>query len=239
MRERQISEETRIKLGSGRIGKPPWNKGKKGVQVPWNKGIPQSEAAKEKNRLAHIGKTSHNYGKPAWNKGLKNTYRHTEEWKRKSSLRQMGEGNHRYGKPAHNRGKRVSKTTLKKMKANRANQVFPYKDTSIEIVIQNELNKLGIDFEKHKTFRIKNGYHQVDIFVPLKNLVIEINGCFWHGCQTCYPNMIDYKLPQFDNIIRDDNVRNSLSEKGNFIELWEHNIIDNLNGWVDLIKSIM
>jgi hypothetical protein len=31
------------KLGNSRRGKPPWNKVRKGVQVPWNKGIPQSD----------------------------------------------------------------------------------------------------------------------------------------------------------------------------------------------------
>ena len=79
MIKRIISDETRRKLGNGRRGKPPWNKGKKGLQVAWNKGIPQSEEAKQKNRLAHSGKNSSNYDKPAWNSGLKNTYRHTEE----------------------------------------------------------------------------------------------------------------------------------------------------------------
>jgi len=33
----------------------PWNKDKKGLQSGWNKGIPQSESAKEKNRIAHLG----------------------------------------------------------------------------------------------------------------------------------------------------------------------------------------
>ena len=41
----------------------PWNKGKKGLQVAWNKGTPGSEESKEKNRLAHLGKTP-------WNKGI-------------------------------------------------------------------------------------------------------------------------------------------------------------------------
>lgn len=32
-------------------------------QVPWNKGIPSSEKSKEKNRVAHLGKSSPNKGK--------------------------------------------------------------------------------------------------------------------------------------------------------------------------------
>ena len=100
MIERIISDETRKKLGNGRRGKPSWNKGKKGLQVAWNKGIPTSEIAKQKNRLAHSGKNNSNYGKPAWNSGLKNTYRHTDECEQQLSLRQMGEKNNRYGKPS-------------------------------------------------------------------------------------------------------------------------------------------
>lgn len=41
----------------------PWNKGKKGVQVAWNKGLNWSDESKEKMRLGHLGK-------PGWNKGL-------------------------------------------------------------------------------------------------------------------------------------------------------------------------
>jgi len=33
------------------------------MRIPWNKGIPQSKEAKEKNRIAHIGKTPWNKGK--------------------------------------------------------------------------------------------------------------------------------------------------------------------------------
>lgn len=46
-------------------------------QASWNKGIPQSEKAKEKNRKAHLGKKHSEEtkeklrGKPPWNKGKK------------------------------------------------------------------------------------------------------------------------------------------------------------------------
>jgi len=38
MKNRIISEETKIKMSESKKGSIPWNKGKKGVQVPWNKG---------------------------------------------------------------------------------------------------------------------------------------------------------------------------------------------------------
>ena len=36
---RTYSEATRKKISLGRMGIEPWNKGKKGLQVAWNKGI--------------------------------------------------------------------------------------------------------------------------------------------------------------------------------------------------------
>ncbi len=34
----------------------PWNKGKTGLQVAWNKGIPMSEETKKKDSISHLGK---------------------------------------------------------------------------------------------------------------------------------------------------------------------------------------
>jgi hypothetical protein len=59
--------QVRKKHGAHRIGKSPWNKGKKGLYAAWNKGIPQSDSAKEKNRKSnleiHKGEKSPRWGK--------------------------------------------------------------------------------------------------------------------------------------------------------------------------------
>jgi hypothetical protein len=62
-------------------------------------------------------------------------------------------------KTVYYEGQKASEITLEKIKNNRANQIFPYKDASIEPIIQNELTTLGIQFEKHKPFRIRDFYH--------------------------------------------------------------------------------
>lgn len=49
---------------NSKVGSIPWNKGKKGLQVAWNKGIPCSEETKHK-----ISETLK--GNIPWNKGLK------------------------------------------------------------------------------------------------------------------------------------------------------------------------
>jgi len=60
--------------------KPVWNKGKKGLQTAWNKGIPHSEETKQKLRKSHTGKKLSNLtiqkmkGRIPWNKGKTNVY---------------------------------------------------------------------------------------------------------------------------------------------------------------------
>jgi hypothetical protein len=39
---RTLSEEARVKISNSRKGKPTWNKGLKGAQIPWNLGISAS-----------------------------------------------------------------------------------------------------------------------------------------------------------------------------------------------------
>ncbi len=51
-----VSAETCEKIRQSKIGCTPWNKGKSGLQVAWNKGIPASEKRKEKQRHAMTGR---------------------------------------------------------------------------------------------------------------------------------------------------------------------------------------
>ena len=77
-------------------------------------------------------------------------------------------------------GKEKSKELKKNLKEKRAKQIFPIKDTSIEVKIQNFLKKLGIEFFTHQYMsQIKHAY-QCDILIPSMNLVIECDGDYWH-----------------------------------------------------------
>lgn len=109
------------------------------------------------------------------------------------------------------RGKRVSEDFKKRMKESRAKQVFPKKDSSIEVKIQNFLKQLNIEFFTHQYIReVEHGY-QCDIFVPSLNLVIECDGDYWHK----YPTGRDI-----------DHIRTKeLIEKGfKVLRLWESEI---------------
>lgn len=74
----------------------PWNKGKKGLQVAWNKGKSHSPETKEKIRQSLKGRKSWNKGKTglqvAWNKGL--------------HVRLNPEGEFKKGQTAWNKGKK-------------------------------------------------------------------------------------------------------------------------------------
>ncbi len=57
------TDKSKNKQSISHYGKIPWNKGKKGVCVAWNRGVPQSEDLKRKNSESHKGKIPWNKGK--------------------------------------------------------------------------------------------------------------------------------------------------------------------------------
>jgi very-short-patch-repair endonuclease len=99
-----------------------------------------------------------------------------------------------------------------KLRNHRATQIFPLKDSSIEIKIQNYLKQLNIDFFTHQYMNITHGY-QCDIFIPSLNLVVECDGIYWHH----YPTGRDI-----------DHIRTKeLLDKGfKVLRLWEFEIRD-------------
>jgi G:T-mismatch repair DNA endonuclease (very short patch repair protein) len=58
-------------------------------------------------------------------------------------------------------------------------QLRPLKDTSIELFIQNILDKHNITYIKND--RTILGIKELDIYIPSKNIAIECNGLYWHS----------------------------------------------------------
>lgn len=112
-----------------------------------------------------------------------------------------------------NKGKSnvFTEETLNKIREARAKQIFPIKDTKIELKIQSYLEQLGVDYFTHRYMdEIKHAY-QCDIWIPCLNMVIECDGDYWHK----YPvgNEIDHIRTQ------------ELISKGfKVLRLWEHEI---------------
>ena len=123
-----------------------------------------------------------------WNKNKKGIYS-------KETIRKMSEGKLGDKNPVKREDvrKKISKTKIRLYKEGkierinsgsitkerRAKQVFPLKDSSIEVKIQNFLKQLGIEFFTHQYIKIEHGY-QCDILIPSMNLVIECDGDYWH-----------------------------------------------------------
>jgi very-short-patch-repair endonuclease len=108
-------------------------------------------------------------------------------------------------------GHEVSNSTREAVKESRAKQIFPKKDSLIEIKIQNLLKQLKINFITHQYMNMIEHKYQCDIFIPSRNMIIECDGQYWHK----YPigNEID--------IIRNRELR----EKGfRVLRLWEPEI---------------
>ncbi len=243
------SEETKRKISLTRRGIVPWNKG---IEMWKNKKHPHQGVKMWKNKEHPKGML----GKTAWNKGLKGDYVSSEETKKKIS-----ENNSRYwkGKSTWIKGKRHSEETKRKIKESnkgqqrsletkrrikkaRAKQIFPLKDTSIELKIQDFLTTLKIEFVTHKYMNIKNCY-QCDIFVPSMNLIIEADGDFFH----MNPNKFSSEDRAFKNGMTakekwklDSDRTKELLEKGfKVIRLWENEIIKmKLEDFKEKIKEV-
>lgn len=55
-------------------------------------------------------------------------------------------------------------------------------DTKPELKVKAILDATGIDYEHPWTL---NGKFRVDFYVPGQKMIIEVDGCYWHGCETC------------------------------------------------------
>jgi hypothetical protein len=99
------------------MGRIPWNKGKKGLQTAWNKGLnkfndKRIEKYAKKLKISHKGKSlskthkdriaSSLYGRKPWNKGLPTP----KEVKKKISISLKGDKNHFYRKKHTEESKR-------------------------------------------------------------------------------------------------------------------------------------
>ncbi|MEK6879129.1 MAG: DUF559 domain-containing protein [Nanoarchaeota archaeon] len=162
--------------------------------------------------------------------------KHTEETRRIMRLSQIGNNRHPVG-VIHNvtskarmlmskshKGVKLSevhKNSIRKgcntqeykqvAKERRAKQVFPLKDTKIEVKIRTFLDTLQIEYFQHKYISEITHSYQCDFFIPSINLVVECDGDYWH------------KYPTGREV---DHIRTKeLIEKGfKVLRLWEHEI---------------
>lgn len=202
----------------------------------WIKGKNHSEETKKKMSLSQIGHKS-------WNKGLMmpNGFsekirkiitgrKHTDETIKKLSVLKLGKSNPMFGKfgkqhPMY--GYQHTAEAKEKMKLTRSRQKLPRQDTKPERIVQGLLNDSGISFITHKPIKMSNGsYCKPDIVID--KVCLQVDGCYYHACPTCYPDRTKLDVTQKSNIIRDLNTNYELIKQGyHVIRIWEHDITKN------------
>ncbi len=124
-----------------------------------------------------------------------------------------------------NPGRNKSKETILKIKEKRLHQKVLKKDTKPEVIMQDLLKNLGINFIKHKPIvNIKHKY-QCDIFIS-PNIIIECDGDYYHN----YPDGREI-----------DKIRTKELQKEGFkiLRFWEHQIHNDLDFCKNKILGIL
>ncbi len=221
------TEETRKKISKANKGK---NKGKHNSQETefkkghktWNKGMKGFRGQNVSPMIYYNKKNG------VWNKGKKGLQ---ASWNKgipmkESSKQKMIEK--LKGRKVWLTGKKFPKSKYPNwgLRKTRKYQIFPKKDSSIEIKVQKLLSLLHIEYFTHHYMKIEHGY-QCDILIPTQNginqkTIIECDGCYWHACPIC--KLKEYTWTKKRREV--DKLRTKeLQEKGfRVIRLWEHDI---------------
>lgn len=188
----QICHLKRVHTGNHYLlGRPSPRKGMKTGKPAHNRGVPPTAEAREKNRLWHLGRPGTFTGK-----------HHTVESRKLLSIARTGQPSYWKGKkmPPHvsemmSKLKKGNKNCVGRImssetrelirqhhkqnadvfRANRLKMVIPFKDSKLEIKVQDALKAEGIAFRKHEAL-----FGQPDIFIE-PNICIFIDGDYYHA----------------------------------------------------------
>jgi len=210
-----VSKETRKKISDAMMG----NK---------NQEKNRSKETRMKISTALLGNTSgFPQGHMPWNKELTKG--------ENASVRKISEAlkgkklseEHRQKLSEAHKGNRHSEETKEKLRKHRLKQVIPVKNTSIEIAIQNELNKRKINYQTHLPVC---GVCVPDMVFPELQVAVFADGDYWHS-------------REFDNgrTWKRDRKQNGVLRKNGWVPIrfWGSEIREDVSGCVDQIVSIL
>ncbi|MEA3430239.1 MAG: hypothetical protein U9R08_03120 [Nanoarchaeota archaeon] len=188
------SPKTEFKKGAS-----PWNMGTKGLVKAWNKGRKFNEEFRKKISIA----TKKAMQKPEIRAKIRKT--------------QFKKGIIPWNK---NKTNVYSNETIEKIRKARLKQVFPKKNTKIEIILFKLLEELDAKFHKHIAI---STICQADAFLP-PNCVIFADGDYWHSNPNKYPKPMT--PAQIKNRKRDIKTNNRLILEGfTVLRLWETDLL--------------
>lgn len=91
-------------------------------------------------------------------------------------------------------------------------------NTSIEVFVAQWLDEYGVKYEQQK----RVGYYFVDFYLTDIQLLLEVNGCWWHACEECGYNINEYSAHKQ---AKDKKRIAYLESKGYTVAvLWEHDL---------------
>lgn len=105
------------------------------------------------------------------------------------------------------------------------------RDTMPEVRLRSALHRRGMRFRKDQLLRCEQIRVRPDIVFPRSQVVVFLDGCFWHGCpdhQRIPKRNRDYWVPKLEaNVARDRRADVALAEAGwEVIRIWEHEQLD-------------
>lgn len=76
-----------------------------------------------------------------------------------------------------------AKAKMRFAAARRIQRDMNKRDTTPELVVKAWLDKRGVEYEQQ--FRIPGERFVFDFAIPSRRILIEVDGCYWHGCERC------------------------------------------------------
>ncbi len=185
-----VSEETRAKLRTASLGRTYSISPEQRTKMLNGLRAPKTRA---KMRLAHLGKSMSEESR-AKIRTFQTGRKHppwTPETRAKQRLAHLGKS-----PTPETRAKLSARMCTPEAHARlctqRAQRVISFKDTKPEVAVQTLLRDCGIEFTTHQ--RIPGLNHQWDIVIESKKILIEVDGCYWHGC-SCRAGRKSYTNP--------------------------------------------
>lgn len=162
----------------------------------------------------------------------------------KDKVRHVGKQNHMYGKHHSEETRKKISETLKKrysndlnlkemLRLNGAKSMLSQnrKRPKTELEVQKFLYSKGIEFQDNYIIK----YYEYDFFVPQYNILIEVQGDYWHANPEIYSEK-KLLLHQKEKRIRDIQKRTFAENMGfQLIEIWEKDI---KNGNFDVLGEL-
>lgn len=164
---------------------------------------------------------------------------HTEEIRRKISeslkafyMEHPGRASARQTRAWQNPERKVR--AAPRMAEMRAKQALN-EPTFPEDVIARTLFGLGIRFSKQVRVPGVQGryfFHCVDFLIEEARVAIEVDGCYWHHCQVCFPEM----EPRQKDLIISRMIRRA---GWTLLRLWEHDVRHRKTAKLDRVKQLL